>query len=66
MTPFELSNNIREKNETIPIFLLLYDNAHLELLHERKPEGDKIDKVFVWNRDSKIFLAMIKYIEDNS
>lgn len=64
MTPFELSKKIRTKNETIPIFLLLYDNAHLQLLHQRKSGSDKIDKVFVWNRDSKIFLAMIKYVED--
>jgi CheY-like chemotaxis protein len=64
MTPFELSEKIREKNESIPVFLLLYDNAHLQLLRDIKSSLDFIDKVFVWNRDSKIFLAMIKYAED--
>ena len=64
MTPFELSKKIRSKNSTVPIFLLLYDNAHLQLLHDIKTRLDDIDKVFVWNRDSKIFLAMIKYAED--
>lgn len=64
MTPFELSKKIRSRYGSIPIFLLLYDNAHLQLLHQRKIGSDKIDKVFVWNRDSKIFLAMIKYVED--
>jgi CheY-like chemotaxis protein len=64
MTPFDLSSRIREKNKSIPVFLLLYDNAHLQLLRERKEHVENIDKVFVWNRDSKIFLAMIKYVED--
>jgi CheY-like chemotaxis protein len=64
MTPFELSSKIREKNKSIPVFLLLYDNAHLMLLRERKEHVENIDKIFVWNRDSKIFLAMIKYVED--
>ena len=64
MTPFELSKKIRRKNSSVPIFLLLYDNAHLKLLHDIKNRLDDIDKVFVWNRDSKIFLAMIKYAED--
>ena len=64
MTPFELSKKIRAKNESIPIFLLLYDNAHLQLLRDIKSRLDDIDKVFVWNRDSKIFLAMIKFAED--
>ncbi len=64
MTPFELSKKIRKKNDSIPVFLLLYDNAHLQLLRDRNNPLDDIDKVFVWNRDSKIFLAMIKYAED--
>lgn len=64
MTPFELSKRIRGKNSSVPIFLLLNDNAHLQLLHDIKTRLDDIDKVFVWNRDSKIFLAMIKYAED--
>ena len=50
MAPFQLSNKIREKNETIPIFLLLYDNPP-SAMYEKKPEGDKIEKIFVWNRD---------------
>ncbi len=64
MTPFDLSRKISSKNASIPIFLLLYDNAHLQLLRDIKSRLDDIDKVFVWNRDSKIFLAMIKFAED--
>lgn len=64
MTPFELSPRIKLLDNNIPVFLLLYDNNDIKLLRSRKDSQTEIDRVFVWNRDSKIFLAMIKYIED--
>ncbi|MFH1572603.1 MAG: PEP/pyruvate-binding domain-containing protein, partial [Acidobacteriota bacterium] len=64
ISPFELSRKIREANPTIPILLLLNDNAEIPLVSERHEQPSHLDKVFVWNGDSKIFLAMIKYIED--
>jgi CheY-like chemotaxis protein len=64
MTPFELSRKIREINPTIPILLLLNDNTEIALVADRKDSMRYLDKIFVWNGDSKIFLAMIKYIED--
>jgi CheY-like chemotaxis protein len=64
MNPFELSRRIRSLSPNIPIFLLLYDNSELQLLGDRGECLRDIDKVFVWNRDAKIFLAMIKYYED--
>jgi CheY-like chemotaxis protein len=63
MTPFELIKKIKELNPVIPVFLLLHDNNDIHLLGDRKDVAD-FEKVFVWNRDSKIFLAIIKYIED--
>lgn len=64
MSAFELSRKIKSLDGKIPVFLLLYDNNDIILIRNRKDELTGIDKVFVWNRDSKIFLAMIKYIED--
>jgi CheY-like chemotaxis protein len=64
ISPFELAKKIREANPTIPILLLLNDNADIQLVAERHDHLRYLDKVFVWNGDSKIFLAMIKYIED--
>ncbi len=64
ISPFELSRRIRELNPAIPILLLLNDNTEIALLAEKKDRLSYLDKVFVWNGDSKIFLAMIKYIED--
>jgi CheY-like chemotaxis protein len=64
ISPFELSKKIRELDATIPILLLLNDNTEIALVSERKDRLKYLDKIFVWNGDSKIFLAMIKYIED--
>jgi CheY-like chemotaxis protein len=64
ISPFELSRRIREANPDIPILLLLNDNTEISLIAEKKERLASLDKVFVWNGDSKIFLAMIKYIED--
>ena len=64
ISPFELSKRIREVNPDIPVLLLLNDNTEISLIAEKKERLASLDKVFVWNGDSKIFLAMIKYIED--
>lgn len=64
ISPFELSKRIREGNPDIAILLLLNDNTEISLIAEKKERLASLDKVFVWNGDSKIFLAMIKYIED--
>ncbi len=64
ISPFELSRRIREVNPDIPILLLLNDNTEIALIAEKRDRLIYLDKVFVWNGDSKIFLAMIKYIED--
>ena len=64
ISPFDLSRRIREVNPKIPILLLLNDNTEISLIAEKKDRLAYLDKVFVWNGDSKIFLAMIKYIED--
>ena len=64
ISPFELSRRIRELNPDIPILLLLNDNTEIALIAEKRDRLNYLDKVFVWNGDSKIFLAMIKYIED--
>ena len=63
ISPFELSEKIRAANNSIPILLLLNDNSEINLIREKQSRLC-FDKIFVWNGDSKIFLAMIKYIED--
>jgi CheY-like chemotaxis protein len=64
ISPFELARKIREQSSSLPILLLLNDNTEIRLVEGRKDRPGAFDKIFVWNGDSKIFLAMIKYIED--
>jgi CheY-like chemotaxis protein len=64
MSPFELCSKIREKEADIPVLLLLSDDKDLALIEN---EGERLrlfDRIFTWNGDAKVLLAMIKYIED--
>lgn len=60
--PIELSKKIKVEYPYIPLFLLLNNNADMELFEEKKPGS--IDRIFVWNGDSSIFFTMIKMVED--
>ena len=62
ISPFDLSDRIKETDPRIPVILLLHDNNDLVKLGDNR-QTRNIDKIFVWNRDSNIFLAMINYIE---
>lgn len=55
---------IRARWPDLPVLLLLNDNTDLEALDNRADLWEHYDNVFVWNGNSEIFLAMIKYIED--
>jgi len=55
---------IRARWPDLPVLLLLNDNTDLEALDHRTDLWEHYDNVFVWNGNSEIFLAMIKYIED--
>jgi len=64
LTPFELAEKLKAIKPDLPIFLLLYDNSDLALINRMKEKIDIFEKVFVWNRNSRIFLAIAKYFED--
>ncbi len=63
-TPLDLSKIIKQIYPNIPILLLLNNNSDIGVFEDGSKKLSYIDKVFVWNGDSKIFLAMVKYIED--
>jgi len=63
-SPFEISKKIKELKKRMPILLLLNNNSDIKYLAKHEDKLKYIEKLFVWNGDSKIFLAMIKYIED--
>ena len=62
--PFQLSRIIKSIYYNIPVFLLLNNHTDIGALNEGVKITSSIDKVFLWNGDSNVFLAMVKYIED--
>ncbi len=62
--PIKLSSIIKQIYNNIPIFMLLNNNSDIALFEDGTRPITSIDKVFVWNGDSKVFLAMVKYNED--
>ncbi len=64
ISPFELSRSIKQKYPNMPILLLLNVQSDISIVEKNENELQYIDKVFLWNGDTKLFLAMIKMIED--
>ena len=62
--PISLSREIRKYYPDLPVLLMVNNNEDLKYFDEASSPGGSIDKVFVWNGDSRVFLAMIKYVED--
>ncbi len=64
MAPIRFSGIIKEKAPEMPLLVLVNNNSDLKFFDESGPNVEHIDRVFVWNGDSKVFLAMIKHVED--
>jgi len=62
--PVELSQKVKAQYQYIPVFLLLNSNTDIANFEAVPETLSCIDRVFVWNGDSKIFFAMINYLED--
>ncbi len=62
--PVELSQKIKSQFQYIPVFLLLNSNTDIAHFDQEPEKLTWIDRIFVWNGDSKIFFAMINYLED--
>lgn len=63
-TPIILSEKIRAKNESLPIYLLLNRKSDVKYFEELVPTIRSVDKLFVWNGDSLILFAIVKSLED--
>lgn len=64
MTPFELTEEIKKGLPALTVLLLLTVRSDLSLLEAPLYKKNTVDKIFLWNGDAAIFLAMIKYTED--
>ncbi len=62
--PLVIARDIHEKRPKVPILLLANNNADLKYFKSEVQKADFIVRTFVWNGNSNVFLAMIKYIED--
>ncbi len=63
-TPIETSRKISKMRPHVPLLLLVNNNADLCYFQAEGRKQDFIDRIFVWNGNSNIFIAMIKYVED--
>lgn len=63
-TPLVIAQTLKTKYPYIPTFLLLNSNSDMAVLEHEKRDMSSIDKIFIWNGDSKVFFAMVKLIED--
>ena len=64
MTPFDLSEQIHIDHPDLPILLLLTVKTDINLIDNNLDKMNNIEQVFLWNGNPRLFLAMIKYIED--
>ncbi len=62
--PVELSKQVKAAFQYIPVFLLLNSNIDVALFEEEPERLNWIDRIFIWNGDTRIFFAMINYLED--
>jgi CheY-like chemotaxis protein len=63
MNAAELAREARKAGLDIPVVILAYDGGELAEFMSRSDTSD-IERVFLWEGDSRILLAITKYIED--
>ncbi|MBN1326458.1 MAG: hypothetical protein JW996_00740 [Candidatus Cloacimonetes bacterium] len=64
ITPFELSSQIRKKYPDLPLLLLLNKASYVDIVSSNPELLKGFNGVFLWRGDAKLFIAMIKLIED--
>jgi len=62
--PFEMAAEIKRLHPGLPVLLLLNVDSDVALAQRRMQAQGAIDDVFLWTGDTKLFLAMIKLVED--
>ena len=63
MNAVELADKAREAGLDIPVIVLAYDGGELSDFVLRH-DVTKLDRLFLWQGDVRILLAIIKYVED--
>ena len=61
----ELAEKAKQLQKDLAVLMLLSSRSDLAAIEGGHPEGNMhIDARFLWTGDSRLFLAMIKYVED--
>ena len=63
MDPFTFGRRIKEIDPSLPVIGLAFNTPELKRLLEID-DGTAIDRIFVWQGDGHILLAILQYIED--
>jgi CheY-like chemotaxis protein len=63
MHPLNFAKLVKKSGLNIPVILLAHDNKELKYLL-LNPEVNVFDKVFIWQGDFRIIIAIIKFLED--
>ncbi len=62
--PFQLAKAVKKINPDLPVLLLLNVASDYVIWENNPKDKQYIDDVFLWNGDTKLFLAMVKNVED--
>ena len=62
--PFELAKRVKDAQPDLTVLLLLNVASDYVIWENHEEERKYIDDVFLWNGDTKLFLAMVKNVED--
>ena len=62
--PHHLAEKLKKSFPDIPLLLLLNKQSYVDLVYRKPKVLEYFEDVFLWNGDAKIFLAMIKLVED--
>jgi CheY-like chemotaxis protein len=63
MNALDLAGRVREAGLQVPVILLAYDNRELTDFVARHDVTD-LDRIFLWQGDVRILVAIVKYVED--
>jgi len=64
LNPWAFAKRIKQKYD-IPVILLLNNSEEIKFVKLSQIQESHIDKVFVWNGNSNVFVAIIKLLEDH-
>lgn len=63
MNACDLARAVKEQHLDIPVVVLAYDASELATFIAHHDTSD-IDRVFLWQGDARMLLAIVKYVED--